>query len=230
LTLFRGWVVVAAACAALALVFAVAYSFATFFASLQEAFGASRADVSLVFAIAGFAWFTLGAFTGAWSDRIGPRPLAIVGALCLAAGLYAASRAQSLWQVYLTWSLGIGLGVGFMYVPAIGAVQPWFRRRLGLAAGIASAGIGLGTLLGPIASVQLIAALGWRDAFAVLAGVALVAGLAAAALLDNDPARHGLHPDGETGDGTPPPPRAGLVLREALGTREFPLFYLSILA
>jgi MFS family permease len=230
LTLFRGWVVVAAACAALALVFAVAYSFATFFASLQQAFGASRADVSLVFAIAGFAWFTLGAFTGAWSDRIGPRPLAVVGALCLAAGLYAASRAQSLGEVYLTWSIGVGLGVGFMYVPAIGAVQPWFRRRLGLAAGIASAGIGLGTLLGPIASVRLIDTLGWRGAFAALAGVALVAGLAAAALLDNDPARRGLHPDGAPGDGAPPPPRAGLGLREALATREFRLFYLSILA
>ena len=37
-----------------------------------------------------------------------------------------------------------------------------------------SAGIGLGTLLGPLASVQLIAALGWRGAFAALAGVALV--------------------------------------------------------
>jgi MFS family permease len=228
--MFRGWIVVGAACAALALVFAVAYSFATFFASLQAAFGASRADVSLVFAIAGLAWFTLGAFTGAWSDRVGPRRLAVIGALCLAAGLYAASRAQTLWQVYLTWSVGVGLGVGFIYVPAIGAVQPWFRRRLGLAAGIASAGIGVGTLLGPLAAVRLIEAVGWRGAFATLAAVALAAGLAVAALLDNDPARHGLHPDGLPGDGAPPAAKSGLTLRAALATREFRLFYLSILA
>jgi MFS family permease len=228
--MFRGWIVVGAACAALALVFAVAYSFATFFASLQAAFGASRADVSLVFAIAGLAWFTLGAFTGAWSDRVGPRRLAVIGALCLAAGLYAASRAQTLWQVYLTWSVGVGLGVGFIYVPAIGAVQPWFRRRLGLAAGIASAGIGVGTLLGPLAAVRLIEAVGWRGAFATLAAVALAAGLAVAALLDNDPARHGLHPDGLPGDGAPPAAKSGLTLRAALATREFRLFYLSIFA
>ncbi len=228
--IFRGWIVVGAACTALALVFAAAYSFATFFAALQAEFDASRADVSLVFAIAGFAWFTLGAFTGAWADRTGPRPLAVVGALCLAAGLYAASRASTLWHVYLTWSVGVGLGAGCMYVPAIGAVQPWFRRRLGLAAGIASAGIGIGTLLGPLASVRLIESVGWRDAFVVFAAVALVVGLAAAALLDNDPARHGLHPDGDAGGGAPPRPKTGLALREALRTREFRLFYLSVLA
>lgn len=226
---FRGWVVVGAACAALTLTFGIAYAFATFFGSLEAAFGASRADVSLVFAIAGLLWFTLGAFTGAWSDRIGPRRLAIVGTLCLAAGLFAASRAQTLWQVYLTYSIGVGLGVGFIYVPAIGAVQPWFRRRLGLAAGIASAGIGVGTLIGPAASVRLIEALGWRGALATLAGVALVAGLAAAALLDNDPARRGLHPDGASGADGPPPAKDGLALREAVRTPAFRMFYLSIL-
>jgi MFS family permease len=226
---FQGWIVVAAACTSLALIFAVAYSFATFFASLQEAFGASRADVSLVFALAGFGWFTLGAFTGAWADRVGPRPLAMGGALCLAVGLYLASLAETLWQVYLTWSVGVALGAGFIYVPAIGAVQPWFRRRLGLAAGIASAGIGLGTLVGPLASVRLIDAFGWRGAFAVLGGVALVVGLAAAALLDNDPARRGLHPDGVASDAAPRP-KTGFALREAIGTREFRLLYLSILA
>lgn len=228
--LFRGWVVVGAACAALALAFAIAYSFATFFGALQAEFGASRADVALVFSIAGLGWFTLGAFTGAWSDRAGPRPLAIAGTLCLAGGLYAASRAETLSQVYLTWSLGVGLGVGFIYVPAIGAVQPWFRRRLGLAAGIASAGIGIGTLAGPAASVRLIEAFGWRGAFAWLAGAVLAAGLAAAALLDNDPARRGLHPDNDAGEGAAPVRKDGLALAAALRTREFRLFYLSVLA
>ena len=32
-----------------------------------------RADVSLVFAISGFLWFALGAFTGVLADRLGPR-------------------------------------------------------------------------------------------------------------------------------------------------------------
>jgi hypothetical protein len=76
-------VVVGAAFTALTVIFGVAYSFASFFASFQSEFGALRADVSLVFAISGFLWFVLGAFTGAYADRLGPRPMVIAGMLFL---------------------------------------------------------------------------------------------------------------------------------------------------
>lgn len=226
--MFRGWVVVGAAFTALTVIFGVAYSFASFFVSFQNEFDALRADVSLVFSISGFLWFALGAVTGVFADRLGPRPMAITGMLLLAGGLFAASQAATLTQVYATYSLGVGLGVGFVYVPAIGAVQPWFRKRLGLAAGLASAGIGMGTLITPYASVALIDAFGWRGAFAVLGGVVLVVGIAAAALLDNDPARRGLHPDGVTGEPGKAPPKSGLTLRETLRTRAFWIFYGSM--
>ena len=98
--MFRGWVVVGAAFTALTVIFGVAYSFASFFASLQSEFNALRANVSLVFSISGFIWFALGAFTGTAADRLGPRPMALVGMLLLAGGLFAASRAQTLMQVY----------------------------------------------------------------------------------------------------------------------------------
>ncbi len=226
--MFRGWVIVGAAFTSLTVIFGVAYSFASFFASFEQEFDALRADVSLVFAISGFLWFALGAFTGMVADRLGPRPVAVAGMLLLACGLFAASQATSLVQVYATYSLGVGLGVGFVYVPAIGAVQPWFRKRLGLAAGLASAGVGMGTLITPYASVALINALGWRGAFAALGGFVLVVGLAAAALLDNDPARRGLHPDGAAGEPGKPAPKAGLTLRETLRTRAFRVFFASM--
>jgi hypothetical protein len=43
--------------------------------------------------------------------------------------------------------VGIGIGIALVYTPSIACVQPWFTRRRGLAAGIASAGIGAGTLV-----------------------------------------------------------------------------------
>ncbi len=100
--IFRGWRVVGASFTALTVIFGVAYSFASFFVPLEREFAAPRAEVALVFAIAGFLWFSLGALSGAIADRTGPRPVAISGMLCLALGLFAASRAQTLWQVYLT--------------------------------------------------------------------------------------------------------------------------------
>jgi MCP family monocarboxylic acid transporter-like MFS transporter 13 len=76
--------------------------------------------------------------------------------------------------------MGIGVGIALVYTPAIACVQPWFTRRRGLAAGIASAGIGAGTLLVPLlVATALIAhaAVARRDA--VLALGVLLLGLAA---------------------------------------------------
>ena len=56
-----------------------------------------------------------------------------------------ASRA--VFEVYAAYGLGVGLGVGCAYVPAVGAVQRWFVRRRGFASGLAVSGIGVGTLV-----------------------------------------------------------------------------------
>lgn len=229
--LFYGWVVVAATFLVLFVAFGVTYSFAAFFSSFQSEFQASRGDVSLIFSISGFLYFVLGAGTGVISDRFGPRWVAVSGIVFLAAGLFLASRSNSLLQVYATYSLGVGLGVGFAYVPAIGAVQPWFNRRRGLASGLAVSGIGVGTLLVPLLAVWLIERSGWRDAFALMAACSLVLGVAAALLLDNAPRRRGLAPDNAplTAAHAAAAVAAGAGIREALGMRSFWLLYASTL-
>jgi MFS family permease len=229
--LFYGWVVVAATFAVLFVAFGVTYSFAAFFASFQSEFQASRGDVSLIFSLSGFLYFVLGAGTGVISDRVGPRRVVALGMLILAAGLYLASRSSTLAQVYATYSLGVGLGVGFAYVPAIGAVQPWFAKRRGLASGLAVSGIGVGTLVVPLLAVWMIERSGWRDAFSLMAACSLVLGVAAASLLDNAPQRRGLAPDNAplsaAHAGTAA--AAGAGIREALGMRSFWLLYGSTL-
>ncbi len=117
--LFYGWAVVAATFIVLCIGFGIAYSFAAFFQALRDEFHGSRAGISLVFGITGFLYFSLGAVSGPLADRFGPRRVVAAGVLLITAGVLVASRAQALWQVYLTYSLGVGLGVGFAYVPAI---------------------------------------------------------------------------------------------------------------
>ena len=134
--------------------FGCAYSFSAFLDSLQREFGASRGSVSLVFSLAGFLWFMVGSVSGPLADRWGSRPMAVLGMILLASGLVLASFAQSLMAVYAAVGLGVGLGIGCSYVPAMGAVQRWFVRHRGFASGLASAGIGVGTLVvPPIASL-----------------------------------------------------------------------------
>ncbi len=213
-----GWVVVAAAFVSMAVIFGVVYSFAAFFASFATGFSAQRADVALVFGLCGLVYFGFGAFAGMLSDRFGPRLVCSTGMVCIAAGLFATSTAQSMGAIYLTYGVVIGLGVALVYTPSIACVQPWFTTRRGLAAGIASAGIGAGTLVVPLLVVAAISLLQWRDAMR-LAGIAvLLAGLSATLLLRRAPAAIG-----RVGMVVP-----GLSLREALRTRRFQWLYLSV--
>ncbi len=250
-SVFPGWTVVWATCASVAIVFGVSYSFAAFFHPLADEFAALRADVSMVFGLSSLLYFALGAPAGALSDRFGPRVTGIAGMLIIALGLAACTVATTLPQIYAAYGLGVGVGIALVYTPAMGAVQPWFVKHRGLASGIASAGIGAGTLLVPPITGLLCEHLGWRSAMLCLAALCAVAGVAAAACLDRDPARRGWLPDGvrlapptDRSDGTraaaaAPAPATptlaasaatGMTLRQAVHASVFHWLYLSTLA
>ncbi len=214
------WVVVWAAFVSLAVIFGVAYSFAAFFESFAAEFAAQRADVALVFGLSGLIYFVLGAGGGMLADHYGPRLVCATGMLCIASGLFATSFAHSIASVYLSYGVGIGLGIALVYSPSIACVQPWFTHRRGLAAGIASAGIGAGTLVVPLLVAGAIAWLQWRDAMRVLALGALIVGLGAALLLKRAPSA------ARSVAGAAP----GASLREALHSSGFWWLYLSVVA
>ncbi len=210
------WVVVWATFVSLAVIFGVAYSFAAFFDSFAAEFSAKRADVALVFGLTGLIYFAFGGVGGMLSDRFGARLICSLGMLCIAAGLLLTSFAQSLNAVYLFYSVGIGAGIALAYTPSIGNVQPWFTARRGLASGIASSGIGLGTLLVPLLAAMWIASMEWRMALRVMSGAVIVVGLGSTLLLK----RAQLVPRNAS---TPPP---GLTLGQALKDKRFWWFYL----
>jgi MFS family permease len=229
----HGWGVVGGALGVMAVTFGVTYSFAPFFASLQQAFAAERGAVSLAFSIAVPLYFALGAVSGPLADRFGPRRVSLAGIVIGALGLVYAAQATALWQVYLGWGVGVGICVGFSYVPAIGAVQLWFVKHRGFASGIAVSGIGLGTLLGPLAAGLLIDQLGWRGAWMALGAFTLVAGALATWFLDGPPERRGMLPDGgiaEPAASTAAPQAAGASVRDALASRPFWLLYGALIS
>jgi len=163
--------------------FGAAYSFAAFFRAFESEFGASRAHVSLVFSLCALLWFSFGVPGGLLADRFGPRGVCLAGALCIAAGLAAAAHAGSLGALYAAYSVGIGVGVGLSYVPAVAAVQHWFAEKRVLAGGIAVSGIGAGNLLLPPLAAWWIELWGWRGAYLGLTALTLVLAVPAALLL-----------------------------------------------
>lgn len=228
--IFPGWWVVAGAFLCMRTGYAVAYSFAAFFGALEGEFGARRGETSLVFSIAAFLYFFMGFPAGLIADRTGPRPVVIGGLLLIAIGLVAAARATSLWQIYLGYGLGVGVGIGLSYVPSVAAVQRWFVRQRGTASGLAIAGIGVGTLIGAPAAHQLIASLGWRQTYLVLAAITAVLAIVAGVLVRPVPERYGLTPDGD-----PPHPSGasamptGFTIGQAMRSHPFWAIYTGAL-
>jgi MFS family permease len=212
------WVVVWATFVCLALIFGVSYSFAAFFESFAVEFSAQRADVSWIFGLSGFVYFVMGAGGGMLADRLGPRIVCSAGMALIALGLLATSWATSLLAVYVSYGLLVGLGIALVYTPSIASVQPWFTTRRGLAGGIASSGVGAGTLLVPVLVAMAIGPMPWREAMQVLALGVLVLGLLAAALLRRAPAA----PSSGSGGSA-----SGLSLRETLRSPTFRWLYLA---
>ena len=216
------WVVVWATFASLALIFGVAYSFAAFFKSFAQEFAAQRADVSMVFGLSGLVYFSFGAVGGMLSDRWGPRVVCSSGMVCIGLALLSASWATTLTAVYLSYGIGIGLGIALVYTPAIGCVLPWFVARRGLASGIASSGIGLGTVVVPLIVTALIGALDWRGTLRIMAGGIFMVGLLATGMLKTAPVAS--RPGAVAG--SPAPVASGSTLKEALHDKRFWWFYL----
>lgn len=195
-------------------VFGVAYSFGAFFEPMAAEFGSGSGATSAVFSITAFCYFALGSVSGWATDRVGPRPVLLVGAVALGAGLVLTAQVDELWLGYLSYGLGVGVGVACGYVPMVAVVGAWFERRRGVALGVAVAGIGVGTLVVAPLAALLIDAVGWRTTFVWfgIAGAVLLIGCAAAT---SRPPEH---------DGDTPPP-----LRQLLRTPAFLSLYFSTL-
>jgi len=169
------WLMVAAAFIASFVVFGISYSFGVFFKPMAAEFHASRAAISALFSITGFANYMLASLTGHLSDRFGPKIVVGTGAVVMGLGLGLTAFIGHIWMGYLTYGVGVGVGAACVYVPTLAIVGGWFSKRRNTALGIAAAGTGCGTLIVPPFAAALIGHYGWRTTYLILgAGSALL--------------------------------------------------------
>ena len=218
----RGWLVVLGAFLIQMVGFGAIYSSSAFAPEIAASLNMDRAYVDLVMVLSLGGSFLVSAISGSLADRFGPRPLAAFGMMLVAAGLALAALAQNAFTVFLGYGLLLGLGFGLANVPGIAAVQRWFMTKRALAASLAAAGMGVGTLLVPILKDFLAAFGDWRSAFFCCAVLAALVGLGAALLLDAQPEKHGMGPDGKQFASALVVPKAeGMGLHQALRNRAF---------
>ncbi len=204
---FYGWWIVAASFSILFITVGVAlYTPPVFLVALEQEFGWSRATISLGTSIAAAVSALLSPLVGGWIDRWGARRVMASGALLMGSGFSLLALMNSLWQLYVL-NLIAAVGVTCVaWIPNQTLISNWFERKRGLAMGIALAGIGFGGLVMAPFAASLIASLGWRLTYAVLAGLILaIVVTLSLAVVRGKPADLGLRPDGEPPEESHPP-------------------------
>ena len=225
---FYGWWIVAATVAGLMVCNGpVIYSMTVFIPPLIDEFGWGRGDISLALTFHLLANAIVMPIAGTLVDRFGARRVLTPTILAWGLGIALISIIPgSLWALYaIFFILGI-ITSGATPLPYGRAISAWFNRRRGLAIGVGMSGTGLGTLLLPVLSQQLIEGFGWRLAFAGIGALIFAVGVFIVIPLFRDtPEESGLTADNLPVDQqldsnlqiTPP----GVTAKAALRMREF---------
>ena len=164
------WLVVAAA-TGLSVVFGIFFSFGVFLDPLITEFGWSSALTSFVFSAYSLS-YSLGAILiGRLADRYGVRMTIALGGVLITLALILSSRADAIWELYLTFGAMGGVGAAAFWIPPTKAVMEHFESsaNLNMAVSVVAVGTGAGTLLiSPVAGF-FITEYGWRTCYLLFA-------------------------------------------------------------
>ena len=151
------------------------------FPVLFAAAGLSVGRIGVLAALYPAVWGAGQLLTGAWSDRVGRRPLIVTGMLIQAAALALVAAGNS-FPVWTVAAVGLGAGTALVYPTLLAAVgdvaHPAWRAR---AVGVYRLWRDLGFAVGALLSGVLADAFGIRTAVWAVAGLTAASGLLVAA-------------------------------------------------
>lgn len=191
-----GWVVVFGSFMCNLIVDGIIFSFGLFLEDMAKDLGETTASTALVGSLLTGFYLMVGPFTSAIANRYGFQLVAVIGCflgaigfaasyfvhsvslLCFTYGIIGGKlKPSDLWTRILTIFFPIGIGLGFIYVPAVVTVGFYFEKWRALATGIGVCGSGIGTFIFAPLCAELLRSLQWRASLLVLAGIILTCGI-----------------------------------------------------
>jgi predicted MFS family arabinose efflux permease len=188
---YPGWGVATAAFAGVMTSFApiVPYTFSLFLNPLHAAFGWKREAIDGTFATAAITVALVSPFIGMLLDRFPPRRIILPSIFVFALALASLSRLSgSISQFYVTFFVLGLVANGTAQFAYTRTILSWFQRRRGLALALILTGSGVGSILIPPVTQWTITHHGWRSAYLLLGGIALLGMPLTALLVRNRPA------------------------------------------
>lgn len=175
------------------------FSFTALIDPIVKEFGWSFAQVSFAMSFRSMEMGLLSPIVGLLIDRFGARKLLLIGIAISGLGLFAMSRINSLYQLYLVFiMIAAGTSACSGVIPMT-VVGNWFRKKVSIATGIVVCGSAIGGLLIPL-TTKIIDTYGWRMAMVIIAATAWIVFLPVSLLVRHSPEQYGYLPDGDTGE------------------------------
>jgi MFS family permease len=183
----------------------ISQAFAVIMVTLQKDFGWTLTAITLAYFLKNIVQAVSSPVAGWLGDRYGARRALLMAATMYTGGLLLLSGMHQIWQLYLYYSILLGLAQATFAVNIPTTVAAWFRQRLGVAIGVQQSLGGMGaSVMAPVLALVL-GRTDWQTAFV---GITLVGGIILFTLLSwfhNDPADNGMRPYGATATDQPQP-------------------------
>lgn len=176
----------------------VVYIWSIFLNPLVEMFGWPTADVSLAYTLSLAVLPVAMIIGGLITPKFGPRIVAMLGGFLVFAGLFIASKTNSLWMLWIGYGIFAGGGVGVAYGIPIATLTKWFPDKRGMITGLAVGSLGLGSFVFSKVAYRIMLSAGPLKTFMIM-GIIVLIGVVLGAMLIK------AAPDGYTPEGWVPP-------------------------
>lgn len=207
----------------------VGQAFAIILVLLQQEFAWGVTAIVLAQVFRSVASALLSPAAGWAGDRYGARRTLVVAATLYVVGMLLLSTMNQLWQLYLYYSLLLGLAQALFSVNIPTTVAAWFKKKLGVAVGIQQSIGGMGASITAPALALLVTQTSWQVAFWIIPAVGGAILFSLLAFFHGEPADRGMRPLGADDNEPDPVPtdpatarlRSRVFLQHARRTRAF---------
>jgi sugar phosphate permease len=172
---------------------------------LQDAFGWSRADISLAVSVNVLLFGLTAPFAAALMEKFGIRRVVMVAETVVGFGALATIYIQKPWHLVALWGVVVGVGTGSMaLVFAATVANRWFIKRKGLVIGALTAAAATGQLIFLPGLSWLAVHYGWKSVSIVVGSASLVMVPIISLFLKESPRHVGYLPYGANENYDPP--------------------------